>query len=312
MSFLNNMRNKIILLLIITILLPASVFAEDPVVYITKTGSKYHLESCSSLRDSGIPIRLSDAVAQGYEACKRCNPPVSAAQNDYEAFGIEELALPFCERPEEIIHHEGYSLLYSEEHEQAYWVAYLLTDRELQGGFERTDNFREDPAVITGSAGLSDYRKSGYDRGHLAPAADLCWSAEAMSDSFYLSNMSPQAPGFNRGIWKELESWVREKASDNFELYVVSGPVLTAGPYRKIGQNNVSVPEYYYKVILDYYGPEKKAIGFIMPNSKSDSGLTAFSVPVDTVEKATGLDFFFMLSDEIEDSLESSADFQQW
>jgi endonuclease G len=91
---------------------------------------------------------------------------------------------------------------------------------------KRKDNFRSDPKVKTGSAALSDYKGSGYDRGHLAPAADFKWSATAMSESFYMSNMSPQVPGFNRGIWKNIESTVRNWAVENDEIYIVTGPVL--------------------------------------------------------------------------------------
>ena len=108
-------------------------------------------------------------------------------------------------------------------------VAYELTAQEVQGIVSRSDDFRADPEIITGSAALVDYRGSGYDRGHLAPAADMKWSEEAMSESFYMSNMSPQAPGFNRGIWKSLESRVRSWAVENGTVYVVTGGILSPG-----------------------------------------------------------------------------------
>ncbi len=111
-----------------------------------------------------------------------------------------------------IVDHKYYSLCYSEEHEQAAWVSYNLTINEVYGDITRTNNFREDPYIREGSATLDDYRGSGFDRGHLAPAADMAFSTIAMSESFYLSNMSPQAPSFNRGIWKKLESYVRKLA----------------------------------------------------------------------------------------------------
>ncbi len=127
----------------------------------------------------------------------------------------EPLALPYTADPAAIQHYAGFALLYSEPHEQPAWVAYLLTDDEVQGTLSRTNNFRADPGISTGSAALSDYRGSGYDRGHLAPAADMKWSSAAMSESFLMSNMTPQVPGFNRGIWKKLEAWVREQAAAN-------------------------------------------------------------------------------------------------
>ncbi len=112
----------------------------------------------------------------------------------------EDLGLPFYESGAEIVRHTDFVLKYSEKHEQAEWVAYQLTLSEVEAeDYQRTDDFREDSAVSTGSATLDDYRGSGFDRGHLAPAEDFEWSAEAMSESFCMINMSPQKPGFNRG-----------------------------------------------------------------------------------------------------------------
>ncbi len=224
----------------------------------------------------------------------------------------EELAIPARSSGDIVVQHTGYTLSYSEEHEQPVWVAYLLTaDEVFAAETDRADNFREDPSIPTGSATLADYRGSGYDRGHLIPAADQKWSAEAMDDSFFLSNMSPQTHSFNAGIWSKLESAVRTMAAQNREICVVTGPVLTDGPYKTIGANNVSVPNYYYKVILDYLEPEKKAIGFILAQDDKGS-LSAFAVSVDDVEKLTGIDFFPLLDDADESALESTFDVSLW
>jgi len=311
---------KVFLVSFIFILIGSLIYAEDPTVYITKTGKKYHRGNCSYLRQSKIPIPLSEAVERGYTPCSRCKPPtladVSASEPTAEPTSVpaavEELALPYCADPDSILHYSGFALLYSEEHEQPSWVAYLLTDEEVRGTVSRTDNFRADPKVATGSASLQDYRGSGYDRGHLAPAADMKWSSEAMSDSFFLSNMSPQRPGFNRGIWRRLEGWVRDQALGNEEVYVVTGPVLTDGPYVEIGPNGVDIPKRYYKVILDYTQPEIKAIGFLMQNQSSRKPLMAFAVSVNQVEVVTGLDFFHLLPDNIEELLESQIDAARW
>ena len=173
---------------------------------------------------------------------------------------------------EQIVNHLGYSFSYNEVHEQASWVAYELTDEKIRGTEKRKNNFRADPYVKTSSASLSDYKGSGYDRGHLAPAADMKWSTTAMSESFFMSNMSPQWPGFNRGIWKKLESKIRDWAKYNKRIYIVTAGILDDGLYT-IGTNSVSIPNYYYKVILDYTEPELKAIGFILPNKKSKAPL---------------------------------------
>lgn len=225
---------------------------------------------------------------------------------------IANLELPLLEEGDELIEHTGFSLVYAEEYEQAKWVAYQLTRDEVYGNVERKDNFRADPKIKTGSATTSDYVRSGYDRGHLAPAGDLSWSEEAMSDSFYMSNMSPQDPSFNRGIWSSLEAVVRNYAANEGEVYVVTGPVLTDGPYKTIGKNEVAVPNYYYKVILDYTEPEKKMIGFVLPNEGSKESLENFATTVDHVQQLTGIDFFHQLPDEEEFLLESTFDYSLW
>lgn len=225
---------------------------------------------------------------------------------------IKNLELPADISGDEIVKHTGYVLSYNEEYEIANWVAYELTRDEVLGSEDRGDDFREDKAVSTGSAKLKDYKGSGYDRGHLAPAADFKWSAEAMSDTFYLSNMAPQDPSFNRGVWGDLEAAVRSMAYDNESIYVVVGPVLTDGPYKTIGESEVAVPNYFYKVILDYTDPEIKAIGFILPNENSSKSLASFAVSVDEVEEVTGLDFFPALPDDQEEEIEKSFNASRW
>ncbi|MDI9429563.1 MAG: DNA/RNA non-specific endonuclease [Spirochaetota bacterium] len=225
---------------------------------------------------------------------------------------IVDLELPAYDEGEIVVRHPGFTLLYDEEHEQARWVAYHLTRDELYGTAKRKDNFRADPSIPTGSAELADYRGSGYDRGHLIPAGDLTWSDEAMSASFFLSNMSPQDGSFNRGIWSQLEAVVRNFADTEGAVYVVTGPVLTDGPYQTIGANEVSVPNSYYKVILDYEEPELKAIGFVLPNEGSKSDLKSFATTVREVEDLTGLDFFHRLPDMQEELLETRYDTEAW
>jgi endonuclease G len=124
--------------------------------------------------------------------------------------------------------------------------------------------------------------------------------------------MSPQEPWFNRVTWRQLEALVRDWATEHDSIYIVTGPVLTDGPYETIGENQVAVPRYYYKVVLDYSQPEIKAIGFVFPNYRSRLPLSHFAVPVDFVEAITGIDFFYQLADEIEDILESNVDFKNW
>ncbi len=221
------------------------------------------------------------------------------------------LEIPRTAAIDAVISHTGFSLLYSEPHEQASWVAYLLTRDRTIKRFDRTDKFLPDPKVKTGSANDSDYAGSGFDRGHLAPAADMSWSSTTMRESFYYSNMSPQVPSFNRGIWKKLEEQVRSWAAEYDSIYIVTGPILKSG-LPTIGPNNVSIPEYYYKVILDYKAPNIKGIGFILPNSASNEPLTSYALSIEEVEKQTGIDFFPALPDGVEEQVEKERCIPCW
>lgn len=231
--------------------------------------------------------------------------------NNIKTTNLSKLEIPKTNPKDIIITHTGYTLLYNETHEQASWVAYELSKEETNKLFDRTDKFITDPKVITETANDKDYLGSGYDRGHLAPAADMGWSSTAMAESFYYSNMSPQTPSFNRGIWKKLEDITRTWAVENSSVYIVTGPVLTSA-LTAIGPNKVSVPNYYYKVILDYTQPSIKGIGFIIPNAGSSDMLQQFAVSIDSVEKFTGINFFPSLPDNQEELIEKTFCLKCW
>lgn len=235
----------------------------------------------------------------------------SASHTNVEAPALSNLEIPKTNPKDNIITHTAYSLLFSDRHKQASWVAYELTREETNSIVDRTDRFMTDPEVKTGTATDNDYAGSGFDRGHLAPAADMGWSSTSMAESFYYSNMSPQTPGFNRGIWKKLEELVRTWAIENEALYIVTGPVLTNG-LQSIGPNKVSVPAYFYKVILDYTAPGINGIGFIIPNTGSALPLQNFAVTIDSVEKFTGIDFYPALPDKQEQLIEKSLCITCW
>lgn len=210
----------------------------------------------------------------------------------------------------QLIKHENYALAYSEEHEQAAWVAYELTKSEVTTKVvDRTDDYREDPNCPSGSATLEDYKYSGYDRGHLAPASDFKFSYKAMSESFYLTNMCPQKAEFNREIWLDLEVRTRSWAYQKNALHVIVGPIFEEN-LKTIGPNKVAVPNYYYKILLDL--PQKKAIAFLMKNQASTFGLHNFVVPIDSIEALSGIDFFPSLDDSLETVLETSVSTTGW
>lgn len=234
----------------------------------------------------------------------RENPP-AIVRGRHLAYGIPGSA-------DYIIQREGYALGFSIRHKQAVWVSYELTADDLAGPrAARTNRFCPDPDIPE-SATPGDYTRSGFDRGHLAAAADMARSASVMAESFYMSNISPQRPRFNRGIWLALEKQVRQFAKTEGRIIIVTGPILPSGAAdQTIGQSKVTVPEYFYKVIYDTTPPEKM-VAFIIPNRGSSADLQTFIVTVDHVEELTGLDFFGLLPAAIQNSMEKGLSTPQW
>ncbi len=212
----------------------------------------------------------------------------------------------------ELVEHKHYALSYIEAYEQAEWVAYTLTKESLKKpNVPRAKRFNTDPLVTTKSADYYDYKGSGYSRGHLAPAGDMAFDQEAMQESFFMSNMSPQVIPFNGGIWNELENLVRDWAYKNKSLHVVTGPILTdIDEY--IGDSKVGVPKAFYKVLLDIESPKSKAIGFVIPNETSDRPVSEYAQSVDEIEALTGLDFYGLLLGDQQDEVESSFELSDW
>jgi endonuclease G len=197
--------------------------------------------------------------------------------------------LPRFDNPnDQIVVHKGYTLSYNEGCEQPNWVKYQVKATDLEGDAERKNNFKADPKVKTGSASPNDYKKSGYDRGHLAPAASFKHSQDEMDESFYMSNMSPQAPGFNRGVWKRLEEWERNVAIEQDSVWVISGAILS-NQLETIGENkDVCVPELYYKIV---YKKDKPYV-FILKNEKSKEKLYTFRQTMEVLEGMAGIKFY--------------------
>ena len=211
----------------------------------------------------------------------------------------------------QIIHHQGYSLSYSEPHEQAEWVAYELKKSHLSNSNFKRPYFEIDKAVRTGAASWRNYKNSGYDRGHLCPAGDRNYSQAAHDETFLTSNISPQNHDFNSGIWNTLEQKTRYWASKYNGVFVVTGGVLK-GNLKTIGEEKVAVPNAFYKIILDNNNGKTKMIAFLMPHQNSCEPLYRFVVSVDSIETLTGIDFFPELDDAVENELESKSDYKDW
>lgn len=223
---------------------------------------------------------------------------------------IPSLEIPIWKGGVEVLH-KGYSLCFDKKFKESRWVAYELTASETESKYERADKFSKDPLLKYAMAKDIDYKRSGYDKGHLAPAADMSWNEQVMLESFFYSNVAPQTPGFNRGIWKRLEELVRNWAVEYGSVYVVTGPVLS-DDLPTIGLDRIPVPSLFYKVILEYNSSGVKGIGFVLPNEKSENRLDAYAVTIDSVEHLTGIDFFYKLDDQQENIIESNLNLKSW
>lgn len=215
-------------------------------------------------------------------------------------------------RSDRVITHKGYTVSYNYDWKIPNWVAYELTDWEVEGEVPRYDKFKPDPMVPQyATAVTDDYKYSGYDRGHMAPAADMKWDEQVMKESFYLSNICPQNPNLNGGAWKSLEEQVRDLAYQKGSIFVVCGPIVNDAS-TTIGLNKVVVPQAFFKVLLQENNGEIHTIGFVYENKSGSKPMSTYAMTVDEVEKMTNIDFFPSLPDNIEKSVESDVDFSKW
>ncbi|MBM3924356.1 MAG: DNA/RNA non-specific endonuclease, partial [Sphingomonadales bacterium] len=201
-----------------------------------------------------------------------------------------------------MLKYSAYDAGYSVEDVQPAWVGYRLNRNRVGGFAERANKFQREPRLEGRDANDRDYSGSGFDKGHLVPAADMAWSVQSMMESFSYANVSPQRPGFNRGIWKRLESQVRDWAAtltvdDTVGLLVWSGPVLSENStLSTVGRLRVS--EAFYKVV--YHPAEERVATLLLPHSSSKASLVGYLVSVDSLEKVTGMDFLRGLPDQRE------------
>lgn len=228
------------------------------------------------------------------------------AQPDTVAFNY--LPIPTTKQ---IVKHQFYTLSYHEKHEQAEWVAYHLEENQLINANFKRPYFVQDNKVVTKSADWRNYKKSGYDKGHLCPAADREFSQVAYNETFLTSNIAPQLHDFNAGIWNRLEQKTRYWAKKHKSVYVITGGILT-DDLPSIGAEQVSVPKYFYKILMNNSDGDYKMIAFLIPHQKTDKALYEYVVTVDEIEKKTGIDFFPALPNSIENRLESQRKIDNW
>lgn len=212
---------------------------------------------------------------------------------------------------EQIVEYEGFRVSFNSDNKTPNWVAWELLGSETDGPESRSDNFWQD-LNVDGCPTTRDYSNSGYDRGHMCPAADQKWSPQAMIDCFSLANMAPQDHSLNAGAWSTLEKKERLWAQRDSAIVIIAGPIYEKGDTKRIGSAGVRVPSAFFKVIIAPYLEEPRGIGFIYPNMSSPGNMKDYSMSIDEVEEITGIDFFYNLPDDIEEKIEATASFKEW
>lgn len=222
------------------------------------------------------------------------------------------LELPAIKSNDVVLVYNGFVINYNGSRLIPNWVAYELTAEEVDGKVPRANGFSMDPDYKGRQAMREDYSKSGWDKGHMAPAGDMKWSQTAMYESFYLTNICPQNHELNSKDWHYLEKYVRDWAVKYGKVWVVCGPYLYAETYGTIGERKVVVPDGFFKAVLRKDGNDFKSIAFVFENNSRRQPLKSAVVSVNDIESLVGYDLFTNLSDKIEENIESRADWEEW
>ena len=211
---------------------------------------------------------------------------------------------------EQLIHHKGYSLSYNSSYIQPSWVAYKVTKAQVNKDAKVKAKYQPDPQINTRSAIPKDYKQGGYIMAQFVNYLDVKQIPDAEKETFYMSNITPMKLAFYNHIWLKTEELIRLWSAETDGLYVICGPILLEAPFPTIGDNNVSVPNHFYKAVYD--AKNQRAIGFIFKNGMSSGKLNSFAVSIDEIERQTGIDLFPSLDDEIEKAVEGELDLEKW
>lgn len=294
------MKSKIHLLILILI--------AGLAIYVYQPSSSFE----TLIADSENLLNKSINVAN--KAASSTKKPATEAKPRANSKRKIELPGKMQRVPERIIEHTAYTLSFNREHNNPNWVAWELTNEEADGKLTRVDNFQPDPQLPENhQVKHADYKKSGYDRGHMAPAADMKWDSHAMNECFYMSNICPQTHTLNAGVWETLESACRRWAKREGSVYIVCGPVYKKKKQKSIGQDlKITIPDGFFKVVLSLREGHEKAIGFYFDNNESKQTMNKAATTVDEIESLTGIDFYVNINDHLEEKLESDYSLKAW
>lgn len=278
---------------------------------IIKHMKKYYLLVIAVLLILVIAPRIHASDEQEDNATEQVSYSTAPENTTDSALEIPALTSPL---PSQTLRRLGYTTSYNPETRCPNWVAWHLTAARTEGPYKRDGiPYAEDEEAKYPRQTTDDWqgRQKGYDHGHMCPAGDCKWDREAMRQTFLLTNMCPQNSNLNRGDWQELEDRCRGWARHYGDLYIVCGPLYTHTPHTKMGSSLVSIPDAFFKVVLRL-GKRPAALGFIYANEQCNNRLSHYVKTVDEVEELTGMDFFSLLPDSIENHIEAEADISKW
>ena len=281
-----------------------------------------------SVAFSQTPLEIKEAQLREIQTKERAiSDEIEALKLQDCVLKLNQIGIPLSLSPLDIAEHSAMIIGFNCDLKLAAWSFHVLSPDVLVGGVSRTNDFRKDSLIECGDGIEQDYFRKvpkedgtvsfenfGFDRGHLAPSADFRWSKKALSESYFYSNMTPQASGFNRESWAEVEDLMRRIMANNPRpYYIVTGPILDKNlPKVEKGINKLPIPAFHYKIIIDLTQDNQKGMAFLMPNKKCDMPPSAYVVSIDSIEKLTGLDFFSKLDQSIAASIESKSNFSLW
>ncbi len=214
-----------------------------------------------------------------------------------------------------VLQNQAYLVGYDESRRNPAWVAYRLYQVSHHNAPERPEGFRPDPRTRR-PVRSEDYTSSGFDRGHMAPSfgIGLCHGPEAQVETFLMTNVAPQTPELNRGIWNRLEQRIARRISQRFEeVWIVCGPIYADIESQETLSGGVVVPDAFYKIVVDQTNEGIRALAFIIPqNPDPDKRKHEYLVSIRTIEQKTGLNFFSALPSEAEELLETTVNRRVW
>ena len=223
--------------------------------------------------------------------------PVDAYAQQQPSSGTE---LPSYSTDEDIVRHLGYTASYNHLTLCPEWVAWELTAEEADGSLDGQYSFSRDPDVKFPKASREDYSNSGWDKGHMAPRADMKWSLKAMEESYYLTNICPQDHEMNSQAWRKIEELTRRMARRHGSVLVVCGPIYDGGEQRTIGPAGVRVPDRFFKALAVKTDNGWQTIGFIVENTPQSFAPRHYAVSIDSVEATAGRNLFPTLPENAE------------